>query len=485
MGCRATCWQVLVCVTLCCTLVFVNAEDPYRFFTWNVTYGNIYPLGVKQQGILINGQFPGPDIYSVTNNNLIINVYNSLPEPFLLSWILSRPLIPVPFPEPADDFTVLIGDWYKANHTALKAILDRGHKLPSPDGILVNGRGPNQTYFTFQPGKTYRLRISNVGLQHSLNFRIQGHKMKLVEVEGTHTLQTTYSSLDVHAGQSYSVLVTADQTARDYYIAVSTRFTTKILTTTAILHYSNSAKQVSGPIPGGPTTEIDWSLNQARSIRTNLTASGPRPNPQGSYHYGMINLTRTIKLESSAAQVNGKQRYAVNSVSFVPADTPLKIADYFKIGGVFRVGSISDHPTGKKMYLDTSVMGADFRAFVEIVFQNHENIVQSWHINGYSFWVVGMDGGVWTPASRNQYNLRDAVSRSTTQVYPKSWTAIYIALDNVGMWNIRSEFWARQYLGQQFYLRVYSPVESPRDEYPIPKNALLCGRATGRRTRPL
>lgn len=38
------------------------------------------------QGILINGQFPGPDIYSQTNDNLIINVYNSLPEPFLLSW---------------------------------------------------------------------------------------------------------------------------------------------------------------------------------------------------------------------------------------------------------------------------------------------------------------------------------------------------------------------------------------------------------------
>nr|DAD46647.1 TPA_asm: hypothetical protein HUJ06_016584 [Nelumbo nucifera] len=67
-------------------LAFVRAEDPYRFFTWNVTYGDIYPLGVRQQGILINGQFPGPDIYSVTNDNLIINVYNSLPEPFLISW---------------------------------------------------------------------------------------------------------------------------------------------------------------------------------------------------------------------------------------------------------------------------------------------------------------------------------------------------------------------------------------------------------------
>lgn len=31
--------------------------------------------------------------------------------------VLSRPLIPVPFPPPAGDFTLLIGDWYKANHS--------------------------------------------------------------------------------------------------------------------------------------------------------------------------------------------------------------------------------------------------------------------------------------------------------------------------------------------------------------------------------
>ncbi|RYR41317.1 hypothetical protein Ahy_A08g037718 isoform A [Arachis hypogaea] len=543
------------------------AEDPYRFFNWNVTYGDIYPLGVRQRGILINGQFPGPDIHSVTNDNLIINVFNSLDEPFLLSWngiqqrrnsfedgvlgttcpippgrnftyilqvkdqigsfyyfpslnfhkaaggfggirILSRPRIPVPFPDPDGDYTVLIGDWYKSNHTTLKAHLDRGKKLPLPDGILINGRGPNGAYLNVEQGKTYRLRISNVGLQHSLNFRIQNHKLKLVEVEGTHSLQTTYSSLDVHVGQSYSVLVTADQPAHDYYIVVSTRFNYKILTTTGVLHYSNSGGQVSGPIPGGPTIQIDWSLNQARSIRyyksyilliahlvvnaydelnlrTNLTASGPRPNPQGSYHYGLINTTKTIILASSAGQVNRKQRYAINSVSYVAPDTPLKLADYFKISGVFRAGSISDRPYGGGIYLDTSVLQADYRSFVEIVFQNNENIVQSYHLDGYSFFVVGMDGGQWTTASRNSYNLRDAIARCTTQVYPYSWTAIYVALDNVGMWNLRSEFWARQYLGQQFYLRVYTDSTSIRDEFPVPKNALLCGKASGRHTRPL
>ncbi|KAI4366274.1 hypothetical protein MLD38_022169 [Melastoma candidum] len=490
-----------------------NADDPYRFYSWNVTYGDIYPLGVRQQGILINGQFPGPDIHSVTNDNLVINVYNSLDEPFLISWngvqqrrnsfedgvwgttcpippgrnftyilqvkdqigsfyyfpslafhkaaggfggirILSRPLIPVPFADPSGDYTVLIGDWYKANHTALKAHLDSGNKLPFPDGILVNGRGPNGTGLYVEQGKTYRLRISNVGLMNSLNFRIQGHKMVLVEVEGTHTLQSKYSSLDLHVGQSCSVLVTADQPPADYVIVVSSRFTNQILSTTAILRYSNSGGPARLPLPGGPTIQIDWSINQARSIRTNLTASGPRPNPQGSYHYGLINTTRTIRLSSSAGQVNGKQR-------------------------------ISSMPTGGGIYLDTAVLGADYRAFIEIIFENTEDIVQSYHLNGYSFFVVGMDGGQWTPASRNEYNLHDAVFRSTTQVYPFSWTAIYVALDNVGMWNLRSEFWARQYLGQQLYLRVYTTATSLRDEYPIPKNALLCGRAVGRHTRPL
>lgn len=30
-------------------LKIVSGEDPYRFFTWNVTYGDIYPLGVRQR----------------------------------------------------------------------------------------------------------------------------------------------------------------------------------------------------------------------------------------------------------------------------------------------------------------------------------------------------------------------------------------------------------------------------------------------------
>jgi len=521
------------------------AEDPYRFFTWNVTWGTIWPLGIPQQGILINGQFPGPQIDSVTNENIIVNVFNNLDQALLFSWngiqqrknswqdgvsgtncpiprgknftykfqvkdqigsyyyfpslylqkaaggfgglsVASRALIPVPFPSPDGDITLVIGDWYKTNVTILRRTLDMGRSLGNPDAVLINGRGlPNEASITVDQGKTYRLRISNVGLSSSLNFRIQGHKLKLVEVEGTHTVQNIYDSLDIHVGQSYSVLVTADQPPQDYYMVASTRFITPVISTSGIFRYSNSQKPLAGPIPGAPT-DITWSVNQARSIRTYLAASAARPNPQGSYHYGQINITRTIILANSAPIINGKQRYAVNGVSYVRPRTPLQLADYYNISGVFTLGGIPDSPhvTSSSANMKTAVLSVQYRTFIEIVFQNNENTIQSWHLDGYSFFVAGFNGGTWTPASRKKYNLFDAVSRCTTQVYPHSWTAILLAFDNAGIWNLRSETWARQFLGQQTYVRVKSPVRSLRDEYDIPHNALLCGKARGRPRLP-
>lgn len=123
------------------------------------------------------------------------------------------------------------------------------------------------SFSSIYAGKTYRLRISNVGLQNTLNLRIQEHNMTLVEVEGTHTVQNTYSSLDVHVGQSLSVLFTADRPAKDYHIVVSTRFTNATLLSTAVVRYAGSSGPASGPLPAGPSDDVDFSLDQARSIR--------------------------------------------------------------------------------------------------------------------------------------------------------------------------------------------------------------------------
>ncbi|KAK7362453.1 hypothetical protein VNO77_04567 [Canavalia gladiata] len=515
----------------------VRGEDPYIYYTWNVTYGTIAPLGVPEQGILINGQFPGPEINSTSNNNIVINVFNYLDEPLLFTWsgiqqrknswqdgtlgtqcpiapgtnytykfqvkdqigsyfyypttglhraaggfgglrIYSRLLIPVPYADPTDEYWVLMGDWYSKTHATLKQFLDSGRSIGRPAGVHINGKnGGVEPLYTMEAGKTYKFRLCNVGLKDSLNFRIQGHPMKLVEMEGSHTVQNIYDSLDVHVGQCFSVLVTADKEPKDYYMVASTRFTKQVLTATRVIRYANSNAPASAELPAAPEGWA-WSLNQFRSFRWNLTASAARPNPQGSYHYGQINITRTIKLVNTITRGPGFLRYGLNGVSHVDFETPLKLAEYYGISDrVFKYNLISDEPASPvpDLVLAPNVVNVTFRTFIEIVFENPTKVPQSYNLGGYSFFAVAIEPGKWTPEKRKNYNLLDAVSRHTIQVFPKSWAAIMLTFDNAGMWNLRSELAENRYLGQQLYISVLSPERSLRDEYSLPDTQLLCG----------
>ncbi|MFQ6622430.1 hypothetical protein Gotur_002054 [Gossypium turneri] len=523
------------------SMLTVQGEDPTITFEWKVTYGTISPLGVPVKGILINGQFPGPNINSTTNNNVIVNVFNKLDEPFLLTWsgvqhrknpwqdgvlgtncpippgtnytykfqvkdqigsymyypvtamhkaaggfgglrINSRLLIPVPYADPADDYTLIAGDFFNKGYTSLKKVLESGRNLGRCDGVHINGKvakgdGNDEPLFTMEAGKTYKYRICNAGIKTSLNVRFQGHTMKLVEMEGSHTVQNDYGSLDVHVGQCFSVLVTANQEPKDYFVVASTRFTQREVIATGVIRYNNGKGAPSPKLPPPPVGWA-WSLNQFRTFRWNLTASAARPNPQGSYKYGSINITRTIKLANTAHKVDGKLRYALNGVSYVEPTTPLKLAEYYNVADkVFKYDNIPDDPPSKitKVTMEPIVLNMTHRNFVEIIFENRETAIQSYHLDGYSFFAVAIETGNWSPEKRKNYNLLDAVSRHTIQVFPKSWAAILLTFDNCGMWNIRSEVWDRRYLGQQLYASVVSPNKSLKDEYNMPDGALVCG----------
>ncbi|XP_052209676.1 monocopper oxidase-like protein SKU5 [Diospyros lotus] len=529
------------------------AEDPFVNYDFEVSYITASPLGVPQQVIAINGHFPGPTINATTNNNVVINVRNKLDEDLLMTWagiqqrrcswqdgvlgtncpippkwnwtyqfqvkdqigsyfyfpslnfqrasggfggfiINNRPIIAIPFDTPDGDITILIGDWYTRNHTALRKALNAGKDLGMPDGVLINGKGPYRynnslvpdgiDYETIHvhPGKTYRIRVHNVGASTSLNFRIQNHNLLLAETEGSYTVQQNYTSLDIHVGQSYSFLVTMDQNAStDYYIVASARFVNESLwkrvTGVAILHYSNSKGKASGPLPDPPNDEFDktFSMNQARSIRWNVSASGARPNPQGSFRYGSINVTDLYVLKNKPpVTINGKQRTTLSGISFVNPATPIRLADHFKLKGVYKLDFPNKPITGPPK-MATSVINGTYKGFMEIILQNNNTKVQTYHLDGYAFFVVGMDYGEWTENSRGTYNKWDGIARTTTQVFPGAWTAILISLDNVGIWNLRTENLDSWYLGQETYVRVVNPEPNNKTEFPIPDNALFCG----------
>ncbi|KAL0459035.1 UNVERIFIED_CONTAM: Monocopper oxidase-like protein SKU5 [Sesamum latifolium] len=309
----------------------------------------------------------------------------------------------------------------------LRNDLESGNDLGAPDGVLFNGLGPYQFDRAFvrdgipyqiinvEPGKTYRLRVHNVGISTSLNFRIQNHNLVLVETEGSYTVQQNYSNMDIHVAWTKAPGV-------------------------AILHYSNSQGPASGPLPD-PPNEYDtyFSMNQARSIRWNVSAGAARPNPQGSFRYA--------------------------------PSTPVKLAQQFTVRGVFKL----DFPNrfmNRPAKVDTSLINGTFKGFMEIIFQNNDTSVQSYHLDGYAFFVVGMDYGVWTENSRSTYNKWDGVARCTTQVFPGA--AILVSLDNAGMWNLRTQNLDSWYLGQEVYVSVVNP-ENDNNEVQLPENAIYCG----------
>ncbi|XP_007038406.2 PREDICTED: monocopper oxidase-like protein SKS1 [Theobroma cacao] len=408
--------------------------------------------------------------------------------------INNRNIIAIPFGQPDGDVVIMIGDWYTRNHTALRTTLDSGEDLGMPDGVLINGRGPYRYNTTLvpdgieyetinvDPGKTYRFRVHNVGISTSLNFRIQGHNLLLVETEGYYTTQQNFSSFDIHVGQSYSFLVTMDQNATtDYYIVASARFVNESVwervTGVAILHYSNSKGPATGPLPVPPSDIYNqWSaMSQPRAIRQNTTASGARPNPQGSFHYGSINVTDTYVLQSfPPVTIEGKLRATLNGISFVNPDTPIRLADLHNVKGAYKL-DFPNKPLNRTPRVDRSVINATYKGFIEVILQNNDTRMQSFHMDGYAFFVVGMDFGVWTENSRNNYNKWDAISRCTTEVYPGAWTAVLISLDNVGVWNLRVENLDRWYLGQETYIRITNPEENGDTEMAPPANVLYCG----------
>lgn len=186
-----------------------------------------------------------------------------------------------------------------------------------------------------------------------------------------------------------------------------------------------------------------------------------------------------MKFVNSRNYIDGKLRFALNGVSHKDPPTPLKLSEYFGLAEKeFKYNLVPDEPppeVEKNCKVAPNVLNATFRNFVEIIFENRENTIQSYHLDGYSFFAVAIEPGRWSPEKRKNYNLEDAVSRHTVPVFPGSWAAVMTTLDNAGMWSLRSEMWERFYLGQQLYFSVLSPEKSLRDEYNLPETSLLCG----------
>ena len=61
--------HIFLATLACLSAFYANAEDPYRYYTWEVTYGKISPLGVPQQVCYIAAKL-------ILMNPLSINIFS-------------------------------------------------------------------------------------------------------------------------------------------------------------------------------------------------------------------------------------------------------------------------------------------------------------------------------------------------------------------------------------------------------------------------
>jgi hypothetical protein len=120
-----------------------------------------------------------------------------------------------------------------------------------------------------------------------------------------------------------------------------------------------------------------------------VTASGARPNPQGSFHYGDITVTDVYFLQSGPPQlINGQLRATLNGISYVAPSTPLVLAQLFNVPGVYKL-DFPNHPMNRLPKVDTSIINGTYKGFMEIIFQNNATTLLTYHLDGYAFFAVG------------------------------------------------------------------------------------------------
>lgn len=121
-----------------------------------------------------------------------------------------------------------------------------------------------------------------------------------------------------------------------------------------------------------------------------MTAGAARPNPQGTFNITNITLSQTFILQGSITEINNLPRYVVNNVSYLTPNTPLKLADQFVNGsGVYQLDAFPVHSVNDAAAYGVSVVSGVHKGWLEIVFKNDLNVMDSWHLDGFGFYVVG------------------------------------------------------------------------------------------------
>lgn len=341
------------------------------------------------------------------------------------------------------EFTVVLSDWYhQEQHVLLESFLsiaNPGGAEPIPDSALVYfsqngsylapipgshpspvtsavGFNENAT-LSFEPGKTYRLRIINVSAFAGFFFWIDGHEMRIIEADGTDTQEQPVDMLSVSVAQRYSVLVTARNDTSSNWAIHANMDTTMF-------------DRVPSNLNPNVTSTITYS---ASSYLTNLspvssytmvndsalipTVASPAPSP-----------TNTFELEFNFATMNdGTNHGFFNNLVYNPPLVP----------AIMSALSLGENATSQAAYGPYSFV-LNYGDVIDLVVKNGDKGKHPFHLHGYRMQIVNRatdytssDPSLNPPLVEGQAN---PMRRDTVAITGGGSVTLRFIADNPGAW---------------------------------------------------
>ncbi|KAF8263781.1 laccase [Lactarius quietus] len=314
-----------------------------------------------------------------------------------------------------DDTVITLSDWYHYLSTSPPGI-------PAFNTTLINGKG---RYFggpqnvslavvSVTKGTRYRFRLVSISCDPSFVFSIDGHQFTVIEVEGTNVQPLVVDSIELFAGQRYSVVLKADQPIGNYWIRALPHVSTRLLnfsdvSNVAILRYSGAP--IFDP-SADPNVNIP--VSQLPLVETNLRPLVATPVPGLPQPGGAdININLDVGFISFP---NGFQ-FSINGFPFKPPTIPVLLQI---LSGIKNASDLL--PAG-------SLYGLERNKSVELTIPGGATGgPHPMHLHGHAFWVV-------RSAGNSNYNFVDPVVRDVVSTgNTGDNVTIRFFTDNPGPW---------------------------------------------------
>ncbi|KAF6982847.1 LOW QUALITY PROTEIN: hypothetical protein CFC21_001180 [Triticum aestivum] len=495
---------------------------------------------------VVNGQLPGPTIDVTDGDTVVVHVVNRLPHGLTIHWhgvrqIRSRwsdgagfvtecPISPggehmyrfnvtgqvgtlwwhahvnclrakvagafiirpkggrYPFPTPAKDVPIIIGEWWELDLVELDKRMHDGNFADNPLSATINGKlsdlkncsGKPEESFVLDVvrGETYLLRIVNTALFSEYYSKVAGHTFTVVGADGYYLTPYKTDMVTVAPGEAIDVLMAADAPpAHCHMVALANqppepdpqipRFDSR-----GLVRYAGSSHNNNGLSVPTPLMPSQHNTMPSYYFHNNLTGLAHPDRHCVPMHvderlYFTLSLGSICRNGTKTCQRRRSRETIVvatmNNVSF-RHPTHVLLERYYdgRTSGLY-TEDLPDNPPHPYNYTDRALIppgpleealeptfkATKLRRFryntsVEIIFQSTA-LLQSdsnpMHLHGYDFFVLAMGIGNYdSKTDPKKFNYHNPQLRNTVQVPRTGWAAVRFVTDNPGMWYLHYHF---------------------------------------------